>query len=157
MPGRFESVLGSENNLGKSKVAVAVDWLKTHGADPKRTLFVGDTTHDFETAAAIGCDCALVARGHNSRARLEATGCPVFGDLRGVLRLVRGGKTVLLAPDSFKGTLSAVAVASTLADVLRGRVFENFRRRKAHTDGAKSARPSCRCGLCNFAGRYGCD
>ena len=118
LPGRFESVLGSENNLGKSKVAVAVDWLKTHGADPKRTLFVGDTTHDFETAAAIGCDCALVARGHNSRARLEATGCPVFGDLRGVLRLVRGGKTVLLAPDSFKGTLSAVAVASTLADVL---------------------------------------
>ena len=118
LPNRFESVLGSENNLGKSKVAVALDWLQRHGADPKRTLFVGDTTHDFETAEAIGCDCALVARGHNSRARLEATGCPVFDDLRGVLRLVRGGKTVLLAPDSFKGTLSAVAVASTLADVL---------------------------------------
>ena len=114
----FETVLGSENNLGKSKVAVALDWLQRHGADPKRTLFVGDTIHDFETAAAIGCDCALVARGHNSRTRLEATGCPVFSDLRGVLRLVRGGKTVLLAPDSFKGTLSAVSVASTLADVL---------------------------------------
>ena len=114
----FESVLGSENNLGKSKVAVALDWLQTHGADPKRTLFVGDTTHDFETAEAIGCDCALVARGHNSRTRLEATGCPVFDDLRGVLRLVRGGKTVLLAPDSFKGTLSAVSVAATLARVL---------------------------------------
>ncbi len=118
LTARFDSVLGSENNLGKSKVAVALDWLQRHGADPKRTLFVGDTTHDFETAAAIGCACALVARGHNSRARLEATGCSVFGDLRGVLRLVRGGKTVLLAPDSFKGTLSAVAVASTLADVL---------------------------------------
>lgn len=120
LTARFDSVLGSENNLGKSKVAVALDWLQRHGADPKRTLFVGDTTHDFETAEAIGCACALVARGHNSRARLEATGCPVFDDLRGVLRLVRGGKTVLLAPDSFKGTLSAVAVASTLADVLTG-------------------------------------
>ena len=119
LQARFESVLGSENNLGKSKVAVALDWLRRHGADPRRTLFVGDTTHDFETAEAIGCDCALVARGHNSRARLVATGCPVFDDLRGVLRLVRGGKTVLLAPDSFKGTLSAVTVAATLAQALK--------------------------------------
>ena len=118
---RFDDVLGSENNLGKSKVAVARDWLQTQQADPRRTLFVGDTTHDFETAAAIGCDCVLVSRGHNSRARLEATGCPVFGNLRGVLRTVRGGKTVLIAPDSFKGTLSATEVAATVAAALRQR------------------------------------
>ena len=116
---RFDAVLGSENNLGKSKVAVACDWLQRHKADPRRTLFVGDTIHDFETAQAIGCDCVLVARGHNSRARLEATGCPVFDGLCDVLRTVRGGKTVLIAPDSFKGTLSATRVAATIAAVLR--------------------------------------
>ncbi|MBQ6092127.1 MAG: glycerate kinase, partial [Clostridia bacterium] len=121
LAGRFDDVLGSENNLGRSKVAVAYDWLQNRQADPRRTLFVGDTTHDFETARAIGCDCVLVCRGHNSRARLEATGCPVFDDLRGVLRTVRGGKTVLIAPDSFKGTLSATEVAATIAAVLRRR------------------------------------
>ena len=121
LSGRFDDVLGSENNLGKSKVAVACDWLQKQKADPHRTLFVGDTTHDFETAAAIGCDCILVCRGHNSRARLEATGCPVCDDLRGVLRAVRGGKTVLIAPDSFKGTLSATEVAATAAATLRQR------------------------------------
>jgi glycerate kinase len=118
---RFNDVLGSENNLGKSKVAVARDWLANRKVDPRRTLFVGDTTHDFETAQAIGCDCILVSRGHNSRARLETTGCPVCDDLRGVLRAVRGGKTVLIAPDSFKGTLSATTVAHTVAAVLRER------------------------------------
>lgn len=121
LAGRFDDVLGSENNLGRSKVAVAHDWLQNRQADPRRTLFVGDTTHDFETARAIGCDCVLVCRGHNSRARLEATDCPVFDDLRGVLRTVRGGKTVLIAPDSFKGTLSATEVAATIAAVLRRR------------------------------------
>ena len=115
---RFDDVLGSENNLGKSKVAVACDWLQKQKADPRRTLFVGDTTHDFETAQAIGCDCILVCRGHNSRDRLETTGCPVCDDLRGVLRAVRGGKTILIAPDSFKGTLSATTVAHTVAAVL---------------------------------------
>lgn len=121
LSGRFSDVLGSENNLGKSKVAVARDWLQTQQADPRRTLFVGDTTHDFETAQAIGCDCVMVCRGHNSCERLEATGCPVFRDLRGVLRAVRGGKTVLIAPDSFKGTFSAAEVAATIAAVLRRR------------------------------------
>ncbi len=121
LTGRFDDVLGSENNLGKSKVAVARDWLRRQQADPRRTLFVGDTTHDFETAQAIGCDCVLVCRGHNSRERLESTGCPVFDNLRGVLRNVRGGKTVLIAPDSFKGTLSANEVAGTIAAVLRQR------------------------------------
>ncbi len=44
-------------------------------------MFIGDTVHDFEVAQAMGVQCVLVANGHNSRSRLEATGVPVFDSL----------------------------------------------------------------------------
>ena len=78
---RFICILGSENNLGKSKVHVALDWLRQNAVDPATVAFVGDTIHDKETADALGCDCFFVARGHNARHRLEATGCPVFDSI----------------------------------------------------------------------------
>lgn len=77
----FSKILGTENNLGRSKVQTALSWLEEAGAKPEETLFIGDTIHDFETARAIGCDCFLVSRGHNSRRRLEETQCPVFSNL----------------------------------------------------------------------------
>lgn len=79
--GYFDAVLGSGDNLGQSKVETALCFLREHGMDPARAAFIGDTTHDFETAEALGCDCFFVARGHNSRARLLATGCPVYDSL----------------------------------------------------------------------------
>lgn len=77
----FTDVLGSGNVLGNSKIETAKKWMSEKGVDPGEVLFVGDTLHDFETATAIGCDCALVARGHNSRERLEKTGCRVYENL----------------------------------------------------------------------------
>ena len=78
---RFEMILGSEDNLGKSKVSVALDWMRQNNVDSTRTAFIGDTTHDFETARAIGCECFFVCRGHNSKQRLLETGCEVFDNL----------------------------------------------------------------------------
>ena len=77
----FEAVLGSSDNLGQSKVDTALSFLRAHALDPARTAFIGDTTHDYETAAALGCDCFFVSRGHNSRARLLDMGCPVYDSL----------------------------------------------------------------------------
>lgn len=77
----FDAVLGSGDNLGQSKVETAIGFLHEHGLDPVRTAFIGDTTHDKETADALGCDCFFVARGHNSRERLLATGRPVYDSL----------------------------------------------------------------------------
>ena len=81
----FESVLGTENKLGQSKVQTAVSWLFKNGIDPKTAVFVGDTLHDFETAKAIGCDCILTSRGHFSKTRLLTAGCPVADSLDEVL------------------------------------------------------------------------
>lgn len=80
--GYFEKVIGNENKLGKSKVQAALDWFTKQSINAEDVLFVGDTVHDSETAKAIGCDCFLVARGHNSKRRLEETGCEVFETLK---------------------------------------------------------------------------
>lgn len=77
----FDAVLGTENHLGKGKVAVAEEWLKQSGANPERTVFIGDTLHDFECSKAIGCTCFLIAGGHNSKEKLLKTGCEVFDDI----------------------------------------------------------------------------
>ncbi len=77
----FTDILGSGNVLGSSKIETAKSWMKEKGYNPDEVLFVGDTLHDKETAEAIGCDCALVSRGHNSRERLLATGCAVYDSL----------------------------------------------------------------------------
>lgn len=77
----FDAVLGTENELGRGKTDVAKAWLKESKADPSRTVFVGDTLHDLETAQAIGCDCIFIARGHNSKERLLSCGCRVLCDI----------------------------------------------------------------------------
>lgn len=83
--GYFESVLGTNNKLGQSKVQTALSWLKQNGIDPKTAVFIGDTLHDLETARAIGCDCILTSRGHFSKKRLLTAGVPVADSLDEVL------------------------------------------------------------------------
>lgn len=77
----FTDILGAGNVLGSSKIETAKKWMQDRHFNPEEVLFVGDTLHDLETARAIGCDCALVARGHNSRERLVETGCRVYDSL----------------------------------------------------------------------------
>lgn len=76
--GFFTDKLGAKDNLGESKVERCKGWIDQRGIDPSRVLFIGDTVHDAETGSSAGCDCVLISRGHNSRGRLLATGCPVF-------------------------------------------------------------------------------
>ena len=74
----FTEILGQPDSLGFSKVERAKAYISSHGIDPKTTLFVGDTDHDCETAQAVGCACALLAGGHQSKDVLLRCGVPVF-------------------------------------------------------------------------------
>ena len=69
--GMFDEVLGLKDQLAVSKVHLATDFLARTGVDPRECAFIGDTTHDAETAAAIGCRCFLVEGGHQERRVLE--------------------------------------------------------------------------------------
>jgi len=69
--GIFDEVLGLSNQLAVSKVHLAVDYLARTGEKAEDCIFIGDTTHDAETAAAIGCRCFLIEGGHQERAVLD--------------------------------------------------------------------------------------
>ena len=79
--GYFKAALGLTHIYATSKVDLAKDFLKDHGVDPVKAVFLGDTLHDAEVAEAIGCGCILIARGHQPWQTLRKAGVPVFEDL----------------------------------------------------------------------------
>ena len=85
----FTDILGVSDVLGSSNIERANRWMAERDIDPESVLFIGDTEHDCDTARAIGCDCVLVSRGHNSRERLCKTGCTVYDDLSVIKELLK--------------------------------------------------------------------
>ena len=69
---RFEEIMGIDNIYAESKIAIAQDWKKRH--EGESVLFIGDTTHDYETAQVLGADCYLISAGHQPGYKLRALG-----------------------------------------------------------------------------------
>lgn len=87
----FDRLLGLSDIYARSKTEVGVAWLRESGADPARTVMVGDSEHDLETARALGVSCVLFSGGHQPRALLAATGAPVIDALQQLPgRVLRG-------------------------------------------------------------------
>ena len=78
---RFVAAYGLEHQEADSKVSRGRDLLADFDIRPETALLVGDTAHDADVAKSLGLACALVARGHQSRARLEETRHPVYDDV----------------------------------------------------------------------------
>ncbi len=74
----FSQLLGLSDIYAASKIELGVNFMQRTGIDPARALMLGDSVHDSEVARAMGVPCILIAAGHQSRAVLEATGCPVL-------------------------------------------------------------------------------
>lgn len=72
----FQEILGSDDIYASGKTALGIAWAER--TSPERALLIGDTLHDKAAADAMGIDCVLIARGHQSRQRLEEAGCPVL-------------------------------------------------------------------------------
>ncbi|MBQ8746467.1 MAG: HAD family hydrolase [Clostridia bacterium] len=75
---KFDGILGTGDIYAEGKVEMARRCLGTSLTD---AVLIGDTTHDAETARAIGVDCILYAGGHASEAALTKTGAPVVSHL----------------------------------------------------------------------------
>ena len=84
----FTELLGAKDIYVKGKVAIALEWITRNDIDTTQVLMVGDTLHDFEVAENIGCDCILIARGHQSKERLLETGVPVLDSIEELRRMV---------------------------------------------------------------------
>lgn len=78
----FTSIRGLSDSYAHSKIELGISLLDESGCDSSSAMMIGDTVHDYETASAMGIRCVLVASGHNSIARLEKCGVPVFKDLK---------------------------------------------------------------------------
>lgn len=78
---RFERLLGLGDIYAKSKVELGRAYLREAGFEPSRAVMVGDSTHDYEVAQALGVRCLLYSGGHQPARTLTATGAPVFGTL----------------------------------------------------------------------------
>lgn len=84
----FDYIIGLNDHYANSKVDFAVSFIKKNKIYPEKAILIGDTTHDFEVAEALGCKCLLIANGHQAHDKLALTGAPVKGSLKSILRLV---------------------------------------------------------------------
>jgi len=77
----FDEVIGISNIYAESKVSAGAEYAARTNLDKSKTLFMGDTVHDYEVAAALGVDCMLIASGHQSKERLLKCGASVIDNI----------------------------------------------------------------------------
>lgn len=76
---RFLEIMGIDNIYGDSKLSLAEDWRQRHPGE--RVMFIGDTTHDLETAKILGADCFIVCAGHQCKERFDGRQVQIFESL----------------------------------------------------------------------------
>ena len=84
----FTDLLGARDIYVKGKVGIALEWITKNNIDTSQVLMVGDTIHDYEVAETIGCDCILIARGHQPKEKLLTTGAVVLESIEELKRMV---------------------------------------------------------------------
>jgi len=84
----FDRLLGLGDIYAKSKVDLGLRYLHETGFDPARAVMIGDSTHDFEVARALGVGCVLQSGGHQPPEVLRETGAPVVPGLREAVQLI---------------------------------------------------------------------
>lgn len=73
----MQAINGLPDESATPKTEIGRRQLAALGLRPQDVVLVGDMIADSELARALGTDCILVPWGHNSRERLEATGCEI--------------------------------------------------------------------------------
>ena len=77
----FANVCGHHDIYASGKIESGKALFKELDMPARDILFIGDTTHDYEVAQAIGVDCILLAQGHQSKHRLDTLGISIFNDI----------------------------------------------------------------------------
>lgn len=77
----FDFIGGIGDHYGGGKVDNARNYFTVAGLNPEQVTLIGDTIHDSEVAAELGCKCILLTTGHQSHSRLKQTGLTVIKNL----------------------------------------------------------------------------
>jgi phosphoglycolate phosphatase len=83
----FTEMIGIDDYYGKSKLEHGLEIMSRLSKD-QRVILIGDTLHDLEVANALGCECILVANGHQDRTVLESAKVDIVDELKEVLRFL---------------------------------------------------------------------
>jgi phosphoglycolate phosphatase len=81
----FEHVSGLDNHYAASKIENGQQLISELNLNASELILIGDTVHDFEVARELGCQCVLIANGHQSKHILESTGVLVIDELSQLL------------------------------------------------------------------------
>ena len=73
----FDAVLGLDDYYAKSKIEVGKHWMNENKICSEDVMIIGDTLHDYEVSVALGCQCILIADGHQSRKVLSNCNCAI--------------------------------------------------------------------------------
>jgi len=83
----FYRIMGLENHYAESKIEKGKKWIAELNLNPQDVLLIGDTIHDYDVSKHMGCDCLLIANGHNSYGRLAKLGIDVIGTLKEMIKI----------------------------------------------------------------------
>ena len=77
----FTDLVRLDNHHAAGKGALGQQWIARQSLDPARMVLIGDTTHDYEVAQALGVACIQIPSGHHAAERLSASGSPLIHTL----------------------------------------------------------------------------
>ncbi|MFN0183809.1 MAG: HAD family hydrolase [Aquabacterium sp.] len=63
LKGVFDATRTADETAGKPDPRMLHELMREFGAEPERTLMIGDTTHDLQMAVNAGCPCVAVSYG----------------------------------------------------------------------------------------------
>jgi phosphoglycolate phosphatase len=75
--GMFDATRTADETASKPDPRMLLELMRQFGADPQRTLMIGDTTHDLQLANNAGTPCVGVSYGAHDQGSFEAFG-PLF-------------------------------------------------------------------------------
>ncbi|MCX6266487.1 MAG: HAD family hydrolase [Bacteroidetes bacterium] len=81
----FDRIRGLDDHYAHGKIDIGLHLVREMGVPGKKILFIGDTRHDAEVAAALGIDCLLVTNGHQSEDRLLQLGIQLINSLNDII------------------------------------------------------------------------
>lgn len=85
----FKDILGIDNIHAASKVHIGINYIKESNINLEEAIFIGDTTHDYEVAQAMGLRCYLVRCGHQSVRKLSTVEAPIIDSACDILEVIK--------------------------------------------------------------------
>lgn len=73
----FDGIIASNNIAALGKIDYGKKYIEEHSIDPKVSVMIGDTYHDYEVAEALNLKPILYSKGHNSRKVLEKSNATI--------------------------------------------------------------------------------